>query len=112
MNPQKDQTMLEYVLEKLHEYSGRWPEVARQTNVPYNTLTKLAYKRIQDPRIKKIELLARYFRAMEEKEKAAKQELPFYVKEKLREMKDEDPEVREAYIKEHTPYHMTLSDQQ
>ncbi len=110
MNAPKEQTMLEYVLEKLTEYSGQWPEVARQTNVSYNTLTKLAYRRIQDPRIKKIELLARYFKAMEEKEKAAKHELPFYVKEKLRELKDADPEVREAYLKEHTPFYMTVND--
>lgn len=54
-----------YVLQKLEATKGRWPEVARQSGVSIRTLSKIARKEIEDPRISTVQRLADYFQTTE-----------------------------------------------
>lgn len=53
---------LDYVLIQLQERKGSWPQIERETRLPYSWLSKLARGEINDPGVKKIERLGRYFR--------------------------------------------------
>jgi hypothetical protein len=57
--------ILAYVLAQLEASRGRWPTVAREAEVPYDTLTKIAQRQIEDPKVSKIQKLANYFKARE-----------------------------------------------
>ena len=54
--------LLEFVLRKLQEKKGSWPNVAEQTDLEYSWLTKLAQGKIDDPSVRKIQRLADHFR--------------------------------------------------
>lgn len=55
--------LLAYVLDRLTHSRGQWARIAQATGVPYHTITKIAQRKISDPRLSKIERLANYFRA-------------------------------------------------
>lgn len=57
--------ILPYVLAQLEAARGRWPAIAREADVPYDTITKIAQRQIEDPRVTKVQKLANYFRACE-----------------------------------------------
>ena len=59
---------LDFVLRQLQERKGRWPQIEKDTGMPYSWLSKLARGLIDDPGVKKIEKLARYFRLLEKQE--------------------------------------------
>ena len=52
----------QFVLTRLDEAKGRWPEISIKTGVPYQTLTKIAQRRTRNPGIGHIQKLADYFR--------------------------------------------------
>lgn len=56
------ENLLDYVQEELQARKGAWPAVARETDLDYSWLTKLAQGRIPDPSVNKIQRLADYFR--------------------------------------------------
>lgn len=58
--------LLEYVLRKLEESRGTWPDIAEKTGVPYDTITKIAQRKIEDPKVSKLQTLADYFRGIEQ----------------------------------------------
>lgn len=57
--------ILVYVLAQLEATRGRWPTIASESGVSYDTLTKIAQRQIEDPKVSKIQRLANYFRALE-----------------------------------------------
>lgn len=57
--------LLSYVLAKLEETRGQWPAIAKEADVPYDTITKIAQRQIEDPKVSKLQKLANYFRARE-----------------------------------------------
>jgi hypothetical protein len=57
-----NQPLLPYVLDELHSRKGQWPSIAKNTELEYSWLTKLAQGRIPDPSVNKIQRLADYFR--------------------------------------------------
>jgi len=59
---------LDFVLRQLQERKGGWPQIEKDTGMPYSWLSKLARGLIDDPGVKKIEKLARYFRLLEKQE--------------------------------------------
>jgi len=54
--------LLDYVLKQLQTSKGSWPSVAKNTDLDYSWLTKLAQGKIDDPSVRKIQRLADYFR--------------------------------------------------
>lgn len=63
-----DTSELDFVLGQLQERKGNWPQIEKDTGMPYSWLSKLARGLIDDPGVKKIEKLARYFRLLEKQE--------------------------------------------
>lgn len=47
----------------LNEHKGSWPEISRDSGVPYFTLAKIASGASENPRIKTCDALSRYFDA-------------------------------------------------
>ncbi|MFL9960448.1 hypothetical protein PQR02_04790 [Paraburkholderia sediminicola] len=63
--------MLGTVLRRLDGVKGAWPEVARQSGVPYQTLTKIACRIVADPRVSTVQTLFDYFAGSPEQSTAA-----------------------------------------
>lgn len=57
---------LEGVVTKLQANKGKWRHIARETGVPYDTLTKIALSRVSDPRVSNVQALHDYFAKAEE----------------------------------------------
>lgn len=55
--------MLEYVIAQLQERKGQWAVIADETGISKRTIEKIAAGLIDDPGVRKIEILASYFRA-------------------------------------------------
>jgi len=55
--------VLERVLRQLQLHKGQWERISRDVDVPYSWLTKLAYGKIKNPGVERIEKLDSYFRA-------------------------------------------------
>lgn len=55
--------LLAYVLAQLNARRGRWPTIAIESGVPYDTITKIAQRQIEDPGVSKVQRLANYFRS-------------------------------------------------
>lgn len=53
--------MLAAVLRRLDGTKGMWPEIAREADVPYQTLTKIACRIVTDPRVSTVQALYDYF---------------------------------------------------
>ena len=63
--------MLSTVLRRLDQAKGAWPEIARASGVPYQTLTKIACRIVSDPRVSTVQTLFDYFAANAEQPAAA-----------------------------------------
>ncbi|MDR6481106.1 hypothetical protein [Paraburkholderia terricola] len=63
--------MLSTVLRRLDQAKGAWPEIARASGVPYQTLTKIACRIVSDPRVSTVQTLFDYFTANSEQPAAA-----------------------------------------
>lgn len=59
------ESLHDYVLARLQATKGRWPSVAEKSGVSIRTLSKVARREVQYPRINTLEKLARYFREAE-----------------------------------------------
>ena len=64
-----NETLLAYVLNELESRRGTWPAIAKTIEPDswesyYSWLTKLAQKRIPDPSVNKIQVLADHFRGV------------------------------------------------
>lgn len=55
-------SILGYVVGRLNEDKGRWPEIATKSGVPYRTVQKIGSGKTRAPRVDNVEKLARYFR--------------------------------------------------
>jgi hypothetical protein len=55
---------LDFVLRQLQERKGSWPQIAKETGIAYSSLSKMARGDIEDPGVRKVEVLARYFRLL------------------------------------------------
>jgi len=64
-----------YVLERLQASKGRWGTVAEDTGISRRTIEKIARQEFNDPGVRKIELLAKYFREQEQQPPAQPQAL-------------------------------------
>ena len=58
-------TLLDYVIQSLADARGSWPEISKATEVPYHTISKIASGATPDPGVRKVEILATYFRSIE-----------------------------------------------
>lgn len=56
------ESIYEFVLERLEGTKGQWPRVARESGVSRRTIEKIARKEVKDPGVSLIEKLAAYFR--------------------------------------------------
>jgi hypothetical protein len=56
--------MLAAVLRHLDGTKGGWPQIAKQSGVPYQTLTKIACRIVVDPRVSTVQTLFDFFVAM------------------------------------------------
>ncbi|SHK25007.1 hypothetical protein [Paraburkholderia terricola] len=63
--------MLSTVLRRLDQAKGAWPEIARASGVPYQTLTKIACRIVSDPRVSTVQTLFDYFATSAEQPAAA-----------------------------------------
>jgi hypothetical protein len=55
-------SLLEFVLHNLEKARGSWREIERRTGVSYWAISKLVQRQHPNPRLDKLEKLARYFR--------------------------------------------------
>jgi predicted transcriptional regulator len=55
-------SLLDFVLRGLEDRRGQWHSIAKRTGIPYSALCKLAQKQHKNPRLDKLEKLAREFR--------------------------------------------------
>ena len=58
-------SLLDYVLGKLHEAKGQWGAVSKDTGISKRTIEKISAGEIADPGVRKIEKLGAYFRRRE-----------------------------------------------
>jgi len=63
--------IMTFVLRKLGESRGNWVEVSRASGVPYHTLTKIAQRGSENPRIETVQRLIDYFNGVQHEERAA-----------------------------------------
>lgn len=52
-----DSGLLQQALAHLQATKNRWPEVARESGVPYSTITKIFQRVIRDPRVSTVQRL-------------------------------------------------------
>ncbi|VVE28507.1 hypothetical protein PPN31114_03528 [Pandoraea pneumonica] len=52
---------IEAVRTKLQERKRQWPEIARESGVPYHTVVKVASGVVTDPRVSTVQALHDYF---------------------------------------------------
>jgi len=53
--------MYTFVMERLQDTKGDWPEVAASAGMSYRTISKIARREINDPGYSKIRALANFF---------------------------------------------------
>jgi transcriptional regulator with XRE-family HTH domain len=59
------ESIYQYVMGKLEDCKGKWPQVAIGSGVSIRTLSKIARREIEDPGVSHIEKLAQYFKQQE-----------------------------------------------
>lgn len=62
------ESMHEFVIRELQATKGEWPVVAEESGVPLRTLEKIARREVKDPGVSRIEILAGYFRARQQRQ--------------------------------------------
>lgn len=55
------ETMYEFVLAQLEAHKGKWPEVARGSDISVRSIEKIARREWKNPGVQHIEKLALYF---------------------------------------------------
>lgn len=61
-----DTAILDYVLAQLDATKGEWREISDESEVPYDTLTKIALRRVKNPGVLTVQKLADYFRGRQQ----------------------------------------------
>ena len=56
------ESIYQYVLDQLQAAKGRWSQVSEDTGISKRTIEKIARQEVEDPGVKRVETLARYFR--------------------------------------------------
>ena len=62
----QQEPMLSSVLRGLDKAKGAWPDIAKASGVPYQTLTKIACRIVADPRVSTVQALHDYFAGLPE----------------------------------------------
>ena len=62
----KQEPMLDTVLRRLDQAKGDWPRIADESDVPYQTITKIGGRFVVDPRISTVQTLFDYFAGLPE----------------------------------------------
>lgn len=57
------ESLLDYVIGQLQASKGQWAVIAKRTRISKRTIEKIAAGDTKDPRIRKVQRLADYFRA-------------------------------------------------
>ncbi len=57
-----EESLHSYVLDQLQKSKGHWPQVAKGSGVSIRTLSKVARREVEYPRINTLEQLSQYFR--------------------------------------------------
>jgi len=52
---------LNFVIASLAAEKGNWRKVSADSGIPYDTLTKIAQRRVKNPRFSTVQKLAKYF---------------------------------------------------
>lgn len=60
-----DEPILNYLKTRLGESRGTWPQISKDTGVPYSTITNIAQGKVADPRISSLQPILDYFRALD-----------------------------------------------
>lgn len=55
--------ILAFVIRRLQESRGYWPQIALATGVPYFTITNIVQGKVDDPRVSTMQKLYDYFNA-------------------------------------------------
>lgn len=58
-------TEYQFVIGRLEEEKGNWPEVAAKSGVPYRTVQKIGSRKTKVPSLSNLEKLAAHFRTDE-----------------------------------------------
>lgn len=61
------------VVRWLQANKGKWRAISRETNIPYDTLTKIALGRVMDPRVSNVQALYDYFESLPDEPEPAEQ---------------------------------------
>ena len=54
-------SILEGVIRDLDAARGSWPQISRDTGVPYFTITNIAQRRVENPGVQTVQKLVDYF---------------------------------------------------
>lgn len=57
--------ILGFVLENLEASRGSWPKIAKETDIPYFTIQKIAQRYTENPGVLTVQKLADYFKSKE-----------------------------------------------
>lgn len=52
---------LTFVVASLEANKGNWKRISADSGIPYDTLTKIAQKKVKNPRFSTVQKLAKYF---------------------------------------------------
>lgn len=66
-----DESILLYVKRRLEESRGEWPQISKDTGVPYFTVTNIAQGKVEDPRISTMQKLYNHLKASDPAEARA-----------------------------------------
>lgn len=58
-----DQPILDYVKDQLEHRRGEWPQISKDTGVPYFTITNIVQGKVEDPRISTVQKLYDHLRS-------------------------------------------------
>jgi hypothetical protein len=61
-----EQSLLDFVVAKLNDTRGSWPDVSAGSGVPRSTIERIANGDTQNPGVLQVEKLAHYFRCTHE----------------------------------------------
>jgi hypothetical protein len=62
----KQEPMLRTVLRRLDQVKGDWPRIAEESDVPYQTITKIGGRFVTNPRVDTVQALFDYFAGLPE----------------------------------------------
>lgn len=61
-----EESILGYVKRRLEEFKGQWPQIAKDTTVPYGTISNIASGKSPNPEVGSLQPLIDWFQARDE----------------------------------------------